>query len=466
MHIRNAEHETVEIPNPLFLDLEAQLEGRLIRPMDSDYHEARSVWNGMIDRYPAVIVRCHSTADVVATVNFARRNHLLISVRGGGHNVSGNAVRDGALVIDMSEMTHVQVDPVTSTVTAQGGARWLDVDVASQKVGLAVPGGLVSDTGIAGLTLGGGLGWLRRKYGLSCDSLIGATVVTANGDVLFVSEERHSDLLWALRGGGGQFGIVTEFVYRAYPVDPNVAFTFVMHGGQDMAAALRFYREYITDIPDDLSTMAVLGHVPAEEHFPEEAHNLPFVLFGGCFAGDPVQGQRLMQPLREYATPIVDASGIIPYTQMQTTWDEDYPAGELRYYWKSAYINALSDKAITEIVDYAHKAPSPLSTVDIWHLGGAIRHFGSETSAFGERNAEFLLGIESNWEDATDDDRNIAWARELSATMEPLYGGQRYLNFPGFHEEDGLMEVMFGSNAERVQAIKAAYDPGNMFSLK
>ena len=456
----------IDFKNLPLTTLNAQLTGYIITPDSAEYDEARAVWNGMIDHYPAVIVRCQNTQDVVATVNFARENALRLSVRGGGHNVAGSAVINNALVIDLSEMKAIEIDPQARIVQAQGGATWGDVDAITQQYKLAVPGGLVSETGIAGLTLGGGFGWLRNKYGLACDNLIGAEVVTSDGQVLHVNQHEHADLLWALRGGGGQFGVVTNFIYQAHPVGPKVMFTFVMYPGENAREALRYYRNYIQDLTEDVSSMAVLGHVPPVEHFPAEYHNKPFVLFGAAHAGDPEVGEKILHPLRNYATPIVDFSDIMPYVEMQKMWDEDYPSGELHYYWKSAYFNALSDEVIDVLIDQNSKSPSVLSTLDIWHLAGAVKRFDSQTSAFGVRDMDFMLGIESNWEDFAQDEANIDWARDVSEAMQPYSIQRRYLNFPGLLEDENFQETMFGENASSISTIKTKYDPINLFRLK
>ncbi len=446
--------------------LKTQLNGYVITPDSDQYDEARAVWNGMIDHYPALIIRCHSTADVVATVNFTRSHALRLSVRGGGHNVAGSAVVDDGVVVDLSEMKNVDVDVDKQIVHAQGGVTLGDLDAETQKFNLAVPSGVASETGIAGLTLGGGFGWLRNKYGLTCDNLIGAEVVTSQGQVLNVTEHEHGDLLWALRGGGGQFGVVTRFTYKAYPIGPNMAFVFVMHPGENVKRALEYYRETTSAFSDDISSIAVLGHVPPEDAFPAEHHNQPFVAFVAAYAGDPEEGEKILEPLRDYDTPIVDFSDIMPYTEMQQVWDEDYPSGELHYYWKSAYLNVLSDEAIDILVEQHAKAPSVLSTIDIWHLGGAFKRFDNRTSAFGARDANFLLGIEANWEDPDDDTDNIAWGRGVADAIAPYAGHRSYLNFPGLLEDNALMEAMFGENATTVKSIKTKYDPLNLFRLK
>jgi FAD/FMN-containing dehydrogenase len=445
----------------------AGLRGRLVLPEDSAYEEARAVWNGMIDRYPAMIAQCEDERDVIQSVRFAREHGLLVSVRGGGHNVAGHATNDGGIVIDLSSMKRVEVDADRRTVRAQGGAQWADVDKATQAYGLAAPGGVVSDTGVAGLTLGGGLGHLRNKYGLSSDNLIGAEVVTADGRLIRASDEENPDLFWGLRGGGGNFGIVTAFEYRLHPVGPEVYFLAVFHRGSRAREALQLYRDFCRSAPDEVSVLAVCGRVPPDEElFPVNYHGDSFVAFVGCYAGDSVEGERAMEPLRALGDPISDLSGVIPYVEAQTFFDEDYPAGELRYYWKSLNLARFDDDVIDRIVDHAYRQPSALSTTDVWYTGGAIRRFPEEDSAFHGRQVEFVLSPEANWEDAADDDANIEWLCSMLKDMEEFSDGSRYLNFPGFQEEgDAVMRATFGEKYDKLVALKGKYDPTNLFSL-
>lgn len=442
-----------------------QLKGELIRPDDAAYDEARAIWNGMIDMHPAMIARCVDANDVVTAVNFARNHNILLSVRGGGHNAAGYATNDGGLVIDLSLMNDVQVDPEKKTARVGGGTTIGDLDRATQKYGLAVPLGVVTETGIAGLTLSGGYGWMRNKYGLSCDNLIAAEVVTADGRIVTASESENSDLLWGLRGGGGNFGIVTSFAYRAYPMGPDVWLTAVFHDGRHAQNVLQQWRDYSLNAPDEVATLAAIGQFPpGAEAFPEKLHGLPFVLIVGVYVGAPEEGQRVMQPLRDFHKPLVDFSGITPYLEAQQFFDEDYPSGELRYYWKSANLPELSDAAIERIVEHALTQPSPLTTTDIWHVGGAIRRIDENSAAFVGRNASFLFNVESNWEDAEDDETNIRWSRQFVEAIGEFSDGSRYFNFPGLHEEgDAVMRRTFGEKYDRLVALKNKYDPTNLF---
>ena len=447
-------------------ELADHLDGGVLQAGDPGYEDARLVWNGIIDRRPALIARCAHTDDVVAAVDFAREHDLLLAVRGGGHNVAGHATNDGGLVIDLSELNDVQVDPATRRVRVGGGATIADLDAATQEHGLAVPMGVVSKTGIAGLTLGGGIGWLRNKYGLSCDNLVAAKVVTAGGEVVTASAEENADLFWGLKGGGGNFGIVTTFSFRAHPVGPEVMFVFTLYHGSKIREALHYYREYCQTAPDEVSSFAICGDVPPEEVFPEAIHGEPYVLFAACHAGSVTEGQQEMQPLREFDEPMVDFSGPMSYAkEVQTILDEDYPDG-MRYYWKSLYLDRLDGEVIDAVVRHNEARPGPLSTVDVWHMGGAIRDVDEEESAFGGRQAPYLLGVEANWEDAADDGANVAWSREVAEEMGRFSSGAEYLNFPGFQEGgEKTMRATFGGKYNRLQTLKEKYDPNNLFRL-
>jgi FAD/FMN-containing dehydrogenase len=448
-------------------EFDANFYGPLVSPEDSGYDEYRAVWNGMVDKKPTLIARCTGVADVLEAVNFARAHHLLVAVRGGGHNVAGTAVCDEGLVIDLSAMKGIQVDPQARVARAQAGVTWAELDRETQLFGLATPGGVVSDTGIAGLTLSGGIGWLRNKYGLSCDNLISADVVTADGRFLKASKMENPDLFWAIRGGGGNFGVVTSFEYRLHPVGPEVMFVFVLYHGSKIREALRFYGNYCATAPDEVSSFAICGDVPEDDVFPKEIHGEPYVLFAACYAGSVEDGQRIMRPLQEFDEPMVDFSAPMSYAgEVQTILDEDYPEGELHYYWKSLYLESLDDDVIEGIVACNEKRPSSLSTVDIWHMGGAVSRVRAAESAFGGRNAPYLLGVEANWEPVHDDEANIAWARKCVADMQKFSDGSQYLNFPGFLEEgDEMLQTTFGRNYQRLVALKNRYDPTNLFRL-
>ena len=444
---------------------EAGFHGDVIRPDDPAYDDARSVWNGMIDKHPSLIARCRGARDVIDAVNVARENDILVAVRGGGHNVAGTAVCDHGLVIDLSEMRGVRVDPDARNAWVQAGATWADVDHETQAFGLATPGGIVSETGVAGLTLGGGLGHIRCKYGLTCDNLSSVELVTANGDYLTASQDENADLFWGLRGGGGNFGVVTGFEFDLHPVGPEVATCVVFYPGDRMAEILRAYREYVASAPDDVSTLTTAGVMPDEELFPADVVDEPKIGIVGCYAGSVADGERALGPLREIAEPIADFSGTMPYVDLQQLFDEDYPDG-MRYYWKSLYLDGLSESAIDRIAYWTDVAPSSFSTVDVWQLGGEIARADVEKSAFAGRHAPFLLGVEANWERPEDDDANVEWVRDCLDDMRQFSDGSVYLNFPGFLEEgEDMMRSTFGPTYERLVALKDEYDPTNLFSL-
>jgi FAD/FMN-containing dehydrogenase len=347
------------------------LRGELLRPDGTAYEEARKVWNGLIDKHPALIVRCAGVGDVVDSVNFACEHDLLLAVRGGGHNVAGNAVCDGGLVIDLSPMKGVRVDPERRTVRAESGATLRDFDRETQVFGLATPMGVVSETGIAGLTLGGGIGWLRRKHGLSSDNLLSVDVVTADGRFLTASETENADLFWGIRGGGGNFGVVTSFEYRLHSVGPEVMFCFVLYPGERTKEVLSFCQQYVAEDPEEVSPLAMVGRVPAVEMFPERWHGEPMVAVAAMHTGEAEEGERVLRPLRELGGAIADLSARMPYTVAQSLFDEDYPDG-WRYYWKSQNISGLNDEVIEHLLIHAQAAPSEHSTVDVWYQGGAM----------------------------------------------------------------------------------------------
>lgn len=444
--------------------LRSRIAGTVLVPSDPGYEASRAVWNGVIDKRPAVIARCRTVEDVRAAIGFGRSSGLRIAVRGGGHQVAGTGSVDDGLVVDLSEMNDVTVDPERRIVRAGGGARLGDLDRASQEHGLAVPVGVVSETGVAGLTLSGGMGWLRRLHGLSCDNLVSAEVVMANGEVLTASEDEHADLLWALRGGGGNLGVVTSFRFRAFPVGPEVAFCFVLYPAQRAAEVLLACAGLVAATPEDVSPVAFLGRVPEAEAFPAEAVGRPFVAVLAPHPGPPEEGERVLRPFRELSDPIADLSGRASWVEVQRILDEDYPNG-LRYYWTSVELPDLSVGAIERLQASAAAAPSDLSTIDIWFQGGEMARVAPEATGFGDRSAPILIGVEANWERPDDDDANIAWARGCVSELEPFSTGGTYLNFAGFLEEGEaqVRRAVGDRNYERLAAVKATYDPDGVF---
>jgi len=442
--------------------LRGQVRGDVILPSDDRYDQARRIWNGMIDTRPAAIVRCRGAADVIEAVRFAQAGHLPLSVRCGGHNVSGVSLCEG-VVVDLSPMNNVRVDPERRVVRAGGGATLGDIDHETQAHGLAVPVGVVSRTGIGGLALHGGMGFLTRKHGLSCDNLISADVVTADGRVVVASEHEHADLLWALRGGGGNFGVVTSLEFRAHPVGPDVAMTLVFYPMDSAVRVLETFHDYMRSAPDEVSAIAVLWSAGHGEPFPAEAYGKPVAAIVGCYAGDLERGVAAMKPLREVARPIVDLSGPMPFRAVQQLLDPDYPNGR-HYYWKSIYVSGLGGDLIERLVARAADRPSPLSSLDVWALGGALGRVGASDTAFGRRDAPYLVGVEANWDDPAADDANVGWARAVYDEMRPFSPGGLYPNFPGFGEGgESLVRESYGGNYARLQQIKARYDPQNLF---
>ena len=443
----------------------ASVRGPVIQTGDEGYDDARAIWNGLIDRKPALIVQCSGTADVVDAVNFARERELLLSIKAGGHNVAGNAVNDGGLVIDLSQMRGIHVEASTSTVRAQGGATWGDVDRESQLFGLAVPGGLISTTGIAGLTLHGGIGHLRRKYGLSIDSLLSVEIVTADGRLRRASAVENEDLFWAVRGAGSNFGVVTSFEFQAHPVGPMVMVGAIFYPQEDGVDVVASWRDYMAVAPDELSALVFFWNVPPGEPFPREHHGKPVVVVAGVYSGAVEDGESVVQPLRELGQPLIDLSGPWPWLGLQSGFDALFPKGAL-YYWKSRALPELPDAAIEEIAEWATRRPSPLTDITIWHHGGAMSRVGETATAYAGRDAPFLVTGEASWTEPAQTDDAIAWARGLWDAMSRHSTGGLYLNFPGFGEEkEQLVRAGYGVNYERLAALKAEYDPGNFFRM-
>jgi FAD/FMN-containing dehydrogenase len=439
--------------------------GAVFRPGDRGYDDARTIWNGLIDRRPALIVQCTGAADVVDAVNFARDQNLLLSIKAGGHNVAGNAVNDDGLVIDLSQMRGVHVDPSTQTVRAQGGALWGDCDRETQLFGLAVPGGVVSTTGIAGLTLHGGVGHVRRRHGLSIDNLLSVDLVTADGQLRTASATENEELFWAVRGAGSNFGVVTSFEFRAHPVGPMVTVGAIFYPQDVARTVLPAWRDYMASAPDELSSLAFFWNVPAHEPFPPEHHGKPVVILAAVYSGSVEDGEPVVQPLRELAQPLVDLSGPWPWLGLQSGFDDLFPHGQFRY-WKSRAFAELSEAAIDEIADWAARRPTPLTDITIWHHGGAMSRVGETETAYAGRDAPFLVTGEASWTEPSQTDEAIAWGRAFWDAMGRHSTGGLYLNFPGLGEEkEELVKAGYGVNYERLAALKAKYDPTNFFRM-
>jgi FAD/FMN-containing dehydrogenase len=443
----------------------AGVRGPVLGPNDAGYDEARGIWNGLIDRRPALIVQCTGAADVVDTVNFAREHELLLSIKGGGHNVAGNAVNDGGVVIDLSQMRGVHVDPMTQTVRVQGGAMWGDLDRETQLFGLAVPGGVVSTTGVAGLTLHGGVGHLRRKHGLTIDNLLSVDIVTADGVLRRASPSENEDLFWAVRGAGSNFGVVTSFEFQAHPIGPMIMVGAVFYPFDDVRELLPAWRDYMASAPEELSSVALCWSVPPHEPFPADQHGKPVLVVAGAYTGSVEDGEPVVQPLRELGQPLVDLSGPWPWLGLQSGFDALFPKGGF-YYWKSRALAELSPAAIDDIADFAARRPTPLTDITVWHHGGAMNRLGETETAYGGRDATFLVTVETSWDDPAQTDEAIAWGREAWEAMGRHSTGGLYLNFPGLGEEkEALVKAGYGANYDRLAALKAQYDPTNLFRM-
>jgi len=455
--------ERAELDTTDVADLVGKIQGEVVGRADPTYDEARSVWNGMIDRTPELIVRCSGAADVIAAVAWAREQGLPISVRGGGHNVAGTAVAEAGAVIDLSRMGNVVVNVDRRTARVGGGARLGDVDHETQAFGLATPLGVVSRTGVAGLTLHGGVGFLTRNLGLSCDNLLAADVVTAGGELLHADRDRNSDLLWALRGGGGNFGVVTSLEYELHPIGPEVFMVVTLYPADAGREALPAFGAFMADAPNELMAIAIYWSAPHDEPVPSRWQGQPVFAVAGCWSGAPEQAEEAVRPLRELAEPVVDMSGQMPFVMAQQLFDPEYPDGR-RYYWKSTYLAELDDSTCKLLDRYAASRPSPLSSIDVWALGGAMREQPAGGSAFARREAPLLIGLEANWDDPGADEDNLRWARDLYGELSERSRDGAYLNFAGFGEEgEELLRASFGDNYERLKEVKSKYDPENVF---
>jgi FAD/FMN-containing dehydrogenase len=440
------------------------LHGEMVKPGDGAYDEARSIWNGAHDARPALIARCADAFDVRHAVGFARSEGLDLAVRGGSHSIPGFSTVEGGIVIDLSPMKGIEVDGGGRTATAQGGVVWSEFDAATQEHGLATTGGLVSTTGVAGFTLGGGIGWLMRKHGLSCDNLRSAEVVTADGQILTASADENQDLFWALRGGGGNFGVVTSFEFDLHPVGPTVTAGPVFYPGERAEEILRFYRDFTGDLPDDLTTVANLLTAPPAPFLPEEWHGKKLVGLIGCYAGDLEEGAKAMQPLRDLGDPVADLVGPMPYVQMQGLIDALYPRGT-KAYMKAGYMGGLDDHAIETLVRYHQDATSPASEIHVHDFGGAVARADADETAYGERQAPYVLNIIAMSHEPGGLDTHIDWAHRLYAEIEPSLTGGAYINFLSSEGEERVRAAYGAEKFDRLQTLKDRYDPTNLFHL-
>jgi FAD/FMN-containing dehydrogenase len=452
------------IPASVIQELKAGFRGELIAPGDPQYDVARTVFNASIDRKPSLIARCAGREDVVRAVNIARKENLLVAVRGTGHNVAGYAVCDGGLVIDLSSMKGIAVDSDARTVRVEGGCTWGEVNDALQPQGLAVTGGFVSVTGVAGLTLGGGLGWLVRKHGLALDNLISAEVVLADGRVVDASARSEPDLFWAIRGGGGNFGVVTSFEFRAHPVGKVFA-GIVLHPAANASEAIRRWRDLEEQAPDESTQGALLFHFPDDPSGPPPLRGAAVVGLGGVYAGPEDEGRKVLRPLREHGTPLVDTFQEMPYNTAQRMADFLWPPG-LHGYWKSAYLPELDDRVIDVAVDFYSRVPSPRTVIVFEHNGhSAWDRVPDSATAFGHRRWPYNFVVTSAWSDPKDAARNVAWTRELFQALRPFTAPGAYVNYLGGDEGVAGLEAAYGAKLTRLAELKARFDPSNLFRM-
>jgi FAD/FMN-containing dehydrogenase len=446
--------------------LRNELRGELLEVGSPGYDTTRVVWNGMIDRRPDLIVRCRNTADVVAAVNYARTQGLVVTVRSGGHNVAGYAVGDGGMMIDMSLMNGVRVAPGLDRAFVEGGAVWADVDAATTPFGRATPGGLISATGVAGLTLSGGIGWLRGTRGLSCDNLLAADVVTADGRLIRASQTENPDLLWALKGGGGNFGIVVNFEFQLHAIAAETMFCAPLYPEEFANEILPKWRDYMAAAPDEVTGLAEFSTIPNDPAYPENTWGRRVLALATVYDGPADEGERITQPLRDFSEPLLDFSGRMPYRVLQTLYDGLFPKGRDRCYWKSTYLKNLDTSTIAEITQGLAKRPSEMTFASIWKFGGAVQRVAADATAFGDRSMPFMLSLDAIWSRAADDKANIGWARECWQKAQRFSTGRMYLNFPGLGEGENLVRDAFGTETyTRLQAIKRQYDTNNFFSM-
>jgi FAD/FMN-containing dehydrogenase len=460
---RTLEASTRKIPQDIVAALRGKLRGTVALPGEDGYDAARIIWNAAIDRRPGLVVRCLGAADVINAVKLARDEKLLAAVRSGGHNIAGNAVCDGGLLIDLSLMKSVRVDPVARTARVEPGAMLADFDKEAQAFGLATPLGINSTTGVGGLTLGGGFGWTTRKFGLTVDNLISADVVTAGAKLVHANEKDHQDLFWALRGGGGNFGIVTSFEFKLHPIGPEVLSGLIVHPLETAGELLPAFRRIANEAPDELTTWVVMRKAPPLPFLPTEWHGKEVLIFAACYSGDMKDGEKAAKALRALGKPIVDVISPHSFTNWQAAFDPLLTPGA-RNYWKSHDFTDLPDGAIKVILDAVCTLPSPECEVFIAHVGGAMARVAADATAWPNRNAHFIMNAHTRWRDKAQDSACIAWARQLFEATAPFASGSVYVNFMPDDENDRV-EKAYGSNYRRLAEIKRRYDPDNLFRM-
>ncbi|MFO1429892.1 MAG: FAD-binding oxidoreductase [Candidatus Competibacteraceae bacterium] len=461
--IRTLDNKEQRLDTAAVAGLAASLQGEVLTPATPGYEAARTVWNAMIDRRPALMARCTGNDDVIQAVNFARTHGLLTAVRGGGHNIAGHAVCEGGFIIDLTPMRSVQVDPQTRTARVGPGATLGELDHATQAFGLATPVGINSTTGIAGLTLGGGFGWLSRKYGMTIDNLLSAEVVTADGRQVHASNTENDDLFWGLRGGGGNFGIVTRFEFELHPVGPDMLSGLIVFPFDQAKSVITQFARFTERMPDELNVWMITRKAPPLPFLPEAVHGKEMVALALCYVGDPTEGEKLIEPLRGFGTAYGEHIGVQPYTAWQQAFDPLLTPGA-RNYWKSHNFSHLGDGVIDAIIDYAGRLPSPQCEIFIGTIGGRTARVAPEAMAYSSRDANYVMNVHSRWESPAEDERCIAWAREFFMKSQPFASSGAYINFLTQDEVDRT-EFAYGATYHRLMALKQRYDPNNLFRL-
>jgi len=451
------------IKNKIIQELKSKIRGQVISPTEPDYNKARTIWNAMINKKPGVIVRCSGVADVITSVNIARDSNLLLAVHGAGHNIAGNSVCDGGIMIDLSQMNSVRIDPKSKKAYVEPGAILGDFDHEAQAFGLATPLGINSTTGVSGLTLGGGFGWLTRKHGMTIDNLISADVITADGELVHTNENQKPDLFWAIRGGGGNFGIVTLFEFQLHKVGPDVLAGLMVFPFKDAKSVLKKYRKFVQKIPNELNVWVILRQAPPLPFLPKRVHGKEVVILAILYSGEIKQGQKLIKPLRRFAKAHGEHTGAMPYEVWQQGFDPLLTPGA-RNYWKSHNFSELNDGALDAIIEYAGKLPSPQCEIFIGLLGGKAAKVSPDAMAYGNRDANFILNVHSRWDKAKDDTKCISWARDFFDASAPYATGGVYINFVTQDETDRIAAA-YGKNYNKLVRIKNKYDPNNLFRV-
>ena len=450
-----------EIAVNLINDLRIKIKGNVVLPEDSSYDEIRKIWNAMIDRKPTVIVQCSNSSDISETIKFARSNELEFSVRGAGHNIAGNSLCNNGLLLDLSTMTNVKIDSEKKRAFVEPGATLAHFDEAAQIHGLATPVGINSTTGISGLTLGGGFGWLTRKYGLTIDSLVSVEMVNAEGDKIKANETENPDLFWAIRGGGGNFGVVSRFEFKLHTIGPQVLAGLLVFPHEEAQKVLSEYREFVATAPEELTVWIVLRHAPPLPFLPENVHGKKVVVFAFCYSGNIEEGQKLINPLRNFGYPYGEFIGGMPYADWQKAFDPLLTPGA-RNYWKTHNFTEISDQALEIMIEYAGKLPTQQCEIFLAQISGIVNRIPSDSTAYAHRDAKFVLNVHGRWESTDDDEKVIGWAREFFAASKPFASAGAYVNFMTEEEGDRVKSV-YGKNYELLMKIKNKYDPKNLF---